>query len=68
MERFIDVLFQPFTEFWKGFAALVPNLMAMLLILLAGILSARLFYLLVLRVLRPSTLIPGVIKQGLPLS
>ncbi|MEK7280541.1 MAG: hypothetical protein AAB090_07840 [Nitrospirota bacterium] len=52
MERFIDLLFQPFNDFWKGFAALVPNLMAMLLILLAGILSARLVYLLLLRVFK----------------
>lgn len=52
MERFIDLMFQPFKEFWKGFAAFAPNLIAMLLILLAGILLARLFYLLVLRVFK----------------
>ncbi|HLF86490.1 MAG TPA: hypothetical protein VI584_05355, partial [Nitrospiria bacterium] len=52
MERFIDLLFQPFKEFWKGFEAFVPHLIAMLLILLVGILAARLVYLLLLRVFK----------------
>lgn len=52
MERFIDLLFQPFNDFWKGFAAFVPNLIAMLLIIFAGILFARLTYRLLLRIFR----------------
>lgn len=65
MERFSDVLFQPFKEFWKGFSVFAPNLIAMLLILLAGILSARLFYLLVLRVFKTINFDTWCDKAGL---
>ena len=40
MDNFINLLFQPFRNFWASLAAFLPNLFAMLLIILSGLLIA----------------------------
>lgn len=51
MERFMNVLFQPLEDFWRGLISFVPNLMAMIFIFILGFLFALLIRVLLMRVL-----------------
>src|SRR3989338_6476767 len=52
MEKFSEILFQPFRDFWQWFVKFAPNLMAMLIIIIAGLILAWLIRLVMLRILR----------------
>jgi len=52
MEKFSAILLQPFRDFWTGFIRFMPNLMAMVIIIIAGLVFARLIRLVILRALR----------------
>lgn len=52
MENFKEILFQPFGDFWVWFAAFMPNLIAMFIIVIAGLLFAWVFRFLLLRFFR----------------
>jgi hypothetical protein len=52
MEKFSEILLQPFRDFWTGFIKFMPNLMAMVIIIIAGLVFARLIRLVILRALR----------------
>jgi len=52
MERFGEILFQPFRDFWAWFVKFAPNLMAMLIIIIAGLIFAWLIRLVILRTLK----------------
>ena len=52
MEKFGEILFQPFRDFWAWFGKFAPNLMAMLIIIIAGLIFAWLIRVVILRALR----------------
>lgn len=52
MEKFSEILFQPFRDFWQWFVKFAPNLMAMLIIIIVGLIFAWLARLVILRILR----------------
>ncbi|MBI5286510.1 MAG: hypothetical protein HY878_02830 [Deltaproteobacteria bacterium] len=52
MENFMDILVQPFKEFWAGFVAFVPRFFAMLLIVIAGLLFAWVVKVAILRLFK----------------
>src|SRR3989339_417144 len=52
MEKFSEILFQPFRDFWQWFVKFAPNLLAMLIIIIAGIIFAWLIRLITLRAFR----------------
>ncbi|MDP2683360.1 MAG: hypothetical protein Q8P28_11310 [Deltaproteobacteria bacterium] len=52
MEKFGEILFQPFRDFWAWFVKFAPNLMAMLIIIIAGLIFAWLIRVVILRALR----------------
>jgi len=52
MEKFGEILFQPFRDFWAWFVKFAPNLMAMLIIIIAGLILAWLIRLVILRTLK----------------
>lgn len=52
MEKFSEILFQPFRDFWEWLAKFAPNLLAMLIIIAAGIIFARLIKVLLIRTFR----------------
>ena len=52
MERFLYLLLQPLKDFWAGFVAFIPNLMAMFLIVVIGLMTAWLVNLLLMRVFK----------------
>lgn len=52
MEKFSEILFQPFKDFGAWFVKFAPNLMAMLIIIIAGIIFAWLIRLVLLRIFR----------------
>lgn len=52
MKEFLDLILEPLAEIFRRFAAFLPNLLAMLIILIAGILLARLLRMLLVRFLR----------------
>ena len=52
MEKFSEILFQPFKDFWQWFVKFAPNLLAMLIIIIAGLVFAWLIRLVILRTFR----------------
>lgn len=52
MENFIELLFEPLNEFWRGCVLFIPSLLAMLLIVILGFLFAWVVRGLLLRVFR----------------
>jgi hypothetical protein len=52
MKDFLNLILEPLTEVFRRFTAFLPNLLAMLIILIAGILLARLLRALLVRVLK----------------
>lgn len=50
MENFIDMLFEPMNDFWKGFVSFLPNLLIMLFTLILGFLFAWILRLVLLRI------------------
>jgi len=51
MEGFVDVMFQPLEDFWRGFISFVPNLLVMIFIFILGFLFAWVIGILLKRVL-----------------
>src|SRR3970040_1384459 len=51
MEGFIDLLFEPLEDFWRGFVSFVPNLLVMVFIFILGFLFAWVIGILLKRVL-----------------
>ena len=49
MENLIEILSQPFRDFWISFVASMPNLLAMFILVVAGLLFAWIFRFLLLR-------------------
>jgi hypothetical protein len=50
MDNFTDLLFHPLRESWEGFVDFVPNLLAMIVIMVVGIIAARVIRYLLARV------------------
>lgn len=52
MKEFLDLILEPLAEIFRRFTEFLPNLLAMLIILIVGILLARLLRLLLVRLLK----------------
>jgi hypothetical protein len=55
MENLLDILFEPLTDFWVGFVKFVPNLVAVLIIVIGGFIFAwlaKVFFLRIFKVIK----------------
>lgn len=52
MENFLNILFEPINDFWVGFIKFIPNLLAMLIIIVGGFIFAWLVKVSLLRIFK----------------